>query len=1698
MKKFVSTLLFSLITIFAISQSYYNEWIDFNKTYYKFKVGSTGVYRINSTALGSIGLSNESAQNFQLWRNGKEVPLYTSVASGALGASGYIEFWGEKNDGTIDKNLYRQPEWQLSDKESLLTDTAAFFLTVNPTGNNLRFAATANNVSGNALSPEPYFMYSARQNFKNRIHPGRALVAGEYVYSSSYDIGEMWSTGDVHPGTPVQAGFSNLFVATNGPNATFRTSIAGSAPNYRNYRVELNGTRILDTALSAFDARVDVNSSVPLSVIASNNASINLINLSANVNDRIVFGFVELNYPRQFNFANQSTFTFSLPASASNKYVEINNFNSGGSTPVLYDLTNNRRYVADVAGNGTIRFVLQPSSSAVNFVLVSQAAGVINSVNAFQQRTFVNYSTTANQADYIIITHSSLQATYNGANQVDLYRAYRSSATGGSYNAKIYDVDQLIDQYGYGIKKNPLSIKNFLRYARTKFSIAPKFAFLVGKGMTYSEYRENEANPQADRLNLIPTWGYPASDILLASNNMDPIMNTPIGRLSIIYPRELSDYLDKVKQYEQAQQSQSQTIADKAWMKNIIHVVGANDASLDLSLTAYMRNYQSIIEDTLYGAKVFNFNKSTTGPVTPITSSFMQQLIENGISLLSYFGHSSASSLDYNLDNPENYNNTGKYPMFIVNGCNAGNLYSFDTARFSTINTLSEKYVLAKNKGSIGFIASTHFGITNYLDYYNTGLYTSIGRTGYGKSITYNINEAITSMLNLVGPNDFGGRLHAEETTLHGDPAIKMNSFAAPDFVVEEPQITINPNIVSVADTKFTVKATIYNIGKATGDSVTVQVKQQYPDGTSAILLQKRIRSIRYSDSLVVEVPIVASRDKGENRITVSVDTDNKYAELSEANNTATKAFLILEDELRPVYPYNYSIVNKTNIKLVASTASPTVASKQYVMEMDTTENFNSSLKVTRNTTAAGGLVEFDPGITFKDSTVYYWRVAPVPAAGSILWNNASFVYLNASSPGFNQSHTYQHLKSSLNNIYLDTTDLKWKFSQSSSSLFITHSIYPTSGTEDFQFSIAVNGYVNIASACIGHSVIFNLFDPLTMKPYYNQAQPSTVRSGAAGGFMGSADVSQCPSTRQYNFEFSYKDTANRRKMRDFMDWIPKGVYVTARLIFDPNDPYPYAPDWQKDEQVYGIGNSLYSRLKSTGFADIDSFSYPRIWAFVYKKSDPLFTPVYKFSQGLFDRIVWNLQVPTAGTNGAITSPTFGPAMAWKQVKWRGASLENTPGDVVGVNVIGVTAAGQADTLYRLTNTQQDFDISAVKASQYPYIRLYMNNQDSINLTPYQLRYWRLLYDPAPEGGLTSATYRGKDTLEVGEPLDFAIAFKNISDVAFRDSLKVNVTVYDKSNNASLITLRKKALQPADTIVVGTIVDTRALAGNNTLFIDVNPNLEQPEQYRFNNFMYKNFYVRPDTHNPLMDVTFDGVHILNGDIVSAKPKIVIKLKDESKYLALNDTSLTQVYVQYPGPNGVLKRYAFGTDTLRFVPADLSTGKNEATIEFSPAFLDDSGADFYQLIVKAKDKSGNTTGNIDYNVRFQVYTKAAISNMFNYPNPFTTSTAFVFTITGSDVPQNIRIQIMTVTGKIVKDITKQELGPLHIGRNITEYKWDGTDQYGQKLANGIYLYRVITNNNGASLEKFDFNDDQGRKIDTDKYFNKGYGKMYLMR
>jgi flagellar hook assembly protein FlgD len=97
---------------------------------------------------------------------------------------------------------------------------------------------------------------------------------------------------------------------------------------------------------------------------------------------------------------------------------------------------------------------------------------------------------------------------------------------------------------------------------------------------------------------------------------------------------------------------------------------------------------------------------------------------------------------------------------------------------------------------------------------------------------------------------------------------------------------------------------------------------------------------------------------------------------------------------------------------------------------------------------------------------------------------------------------------------------------------------------------------------------------------------------------------------------------------------------------------------------------------------------------------------------------------------------------------------------------------------------------------------------------------------------------------------------------------------------------------------------------------------------------------------------------------------------------------------------------------------------------------------------------------------------------------------VFTLTGSEPPSNFKIQIMTITGKVVREIYEGEIGSIHIGRNITEFAWDGRDEFGDQLANGVYLYRVMTKIRGNEIEK--------RETEADQYFKKGWGKMYLMR
>ncbi len=1670
-----------------------NSWIDYNKTYYKFYLAKDTLCRIPQSVLASAGISAVNADHFQLWRNGQQVRLYTSVVGAPLGASDYIEFWGELNDGKADKQLYREADFQLNDRYSLETDTAAYFLTVNSAGANLRYTA-ATNTAPSAATPDAYFMRSIDVYFNKIINRGYANRVGEYVYSSSYDEGEGFTSGDIIPSNPLQNRFLQMNTYSAGPANSFsvRVNAAGNAENTRNLKINVggpSGTEVYNVGMPFFTYRKAVASNLPLSLLVSTSeVMIAITNTSSISTDRMVVASMGITFPSTFNFNNLKQFYFELGPSATGNYLNISNFNTGSVQPILYDMTNGRRYLGEIASTaGRVKFVLPSSTNAVRkFMLISNEASNVNIITGLAGKTFVNLTNTANQADYLIISNKDLYNDGNNHNYVEDYRAYRSSVNGGSFVTKTYNIDELTDQFAFGIKNHPGSIRDFIHYADRNFAIKPKYVFIIGRAVDYIDNIRNKDNALLGKLNLVPTFGWPASDILLSSEPGTIVPVTPIGRIGVINGTEVNNYLQKVIQYEAAQKMSSPYIADKAWMKKALHVAGGKDSSENGAFLVYMNGYKRIYEDSLLGGLVETFSKTATGAVQQASSQRIEQLFDNGLGLIGYFGHSSASTFEYNLSDPNIYTNTGRYPFFNVSGCSAGNFYNFDPSRISVMPTISEKYILTAQKGSIGFLADSHFGIPPFLNFYNTNFYTQFSKTLYGNSVGNQI-KAVIQNLGGMNPNlDYYTRIHLEEISLHGDPYIRINTSAKPDYVIEEPLVKISPNIISVADVNFSLKVGMQNIGKATGDSIWVSIKRKLPNDTIRVLFNQLIPAIRFEDSVVLTVPINPVTDKGLNQILVSLDYTNKVDELYETNNTITKDFYIFEDELRPTFPYNFSIINQQNLTFVANTANPLGVNRQYSMEIDTTELFNSSFKKVYSTSGIGGIVQFTPSnITYTDSTVYYWRVAMIPTGTNpLIWNGFSFIYLPNSTTGFNQSHYFQHLKSTYNNIALQP-GRKFVYPSLARSLTIRTGLHPFVGYDRINVNLDFDQLE--LYGCRINSLQFYVFDTVTLRPWVNRnVSPTEAMYGSGRLCANGTDT-----TRRF-FEFSYGNPGGvpyRKRAIDFIDNVPNGMYVAITNYGNTLNNTSFINQWMNDTTTLGSGNSLYHKLKSIGFTQIDSFTKNLPFLYFFKKGSNSFTPIQEIGPTDTVQIVRSILLNSLIPNGTIESPLYGPARSWNELHWRGFSNDPAPTDTTKIQVWGFRNDGTS-ALMATVAPARDTSLSFINANQYPYLKLKMLNKDDINITPHQLSYWRVNASLAPEGAVAPNVFyqMSADTVDQGQLINFSLAFKNISQTPFDSMLRVKIIITDRNNVPHNIEIpKRKALIAGDTLTVTYSIDTRNFPGANTLFIDFNPDNDQPEQLHYNNVLYKDFYVREDNYNPLLDVTFDGVHILNKDIVSSKPNVLIKLKDESRFLELKDTSLMKVQVRFP--DQTLHEYHFG-DSMVFIPANLGAGENTARIDFKPYFPEDGE---YELIVSGKDVNGNKAGALDYHVSFNVINKPMISNLLNYPNPFTSSTAFVFTVTGTEIPQNIRIQILTITGKVVREITKDELGPIHIGRNITEFKWDGTDMYGQKLANGVYIYRVLTNLNGKSLDKYRAEGDN-----TDKFFNKGYGKMYLMR
>ena len=197
-----------------------------------------------------------------------------------------------------------------------------------------------------------------------------------------------------------------------------------------------------------------------------------------------------------------------------------------------------------------------------------------------------------------------------------------------------------------------------------------------------------------------------------------------------------------------------------------------------------------------------------------------------------------------------------------------------------------------------------------------------------------------------------------------------------------------------------------------------------------------------------------------------------------------------------------------------------------------------------------------------------------------------------------------------------------------------------------------------------------------------------------------------------------------------------------------------------------------------------------------------------------------------------------------------------------------------------------------------------------------------------------------------------------------------------------------------------------------------------------------------DTVGPVIKVYLDTVAFKPGGVVSSNPTIIVELQDSSGINTSNVGVGHQLSATINNPERTFdlsNNYTSSLDNYqkgeaRYPLSNLADGK-------------------YTLSVTAWDNQNNSSEAETY---FEVHSADdfAIINAVNYPNPFSNSTTFTFQRTSYD-PIDVEIRIYSVAGRLIGEIKTP-----NIVESFVRIPWNGKDNDGNTLANGVYFYKLI--------------------------------------
>lgn len=1667
MQKFVLTFVLTFINIsFLVAQItngqdtlYGNEWINFDQSYFKIAVVHDAMHKVTYQQLEEAGVPVDQIEGsqYQLFHNGEELPIYTT-SSNIFTDGDHLEFYGEINRSQLDQHLFQDPDNEMMNPYySLFNDTSAYFLTWTDFGTPLRFEEVENDLTN---SPDKEEFYIENQIVEYHNHWRQEGY--NFAFSSTFNKAEGYSFT-----------LKNLFDYSIEPTFPY---IGGTDPVLSVRYSSNSNDHIQQISLNGDIWNTDTFSLIGLRQIEKT-INENLLNDPITVriqglidnNDKHRVSNIILKYARQFNALDQNNFTFNLTGTNNRKYLEIVDFNNAGNESYLFDLKNKKRIIT-TEENNLIKISIPAFNQNSTFHLINKNGLKVPA--SILPVSFIDYSNES--AEYIILSNKKLFDDGQGNNRVEEYAAYRQSMEGGNYSTLIVDVQQLYDQFGWGINRHAISIRNFGLFINKNWSTPAEYLFIIGKGRNYNTSRtKGQLNAANNASFYVPTFGVPGSDVLLMCNKGRITPNLAVGRLPVETPAEIAVYLNKIKEHEKLNELPS-TIEDRAWMKRVLHLGGGSGSSQgEQSLIKnYLEGMGEILKNNEFGAEVHGYYKTSTDPIQVSVNEAIFKLIDDGVSIISFFGHSSTNSFDFGLDSPINYNNKGKYPMIFSMGCYIGGIHTSN-------KSASERFVLQPEAGAIGFIGSTGAGYISSLNNFTRTLYSLLGGDLYGKGFGEIMKEANKRLED----SGFGDRFLLQQFTFNGDPALNIKISEGPDLTVDYSTINIEPNFINLSSDNFELEFDLVNIGRAnqTDSLVNYIIKQELPNNEIFELKSDSVGVPNNRSRVKVALPILNENSLGFNKLHIELDSENAIEELplpdAESNNQLKSPigeigypFYVIDNSAIPVYPNNYAIVGDSDITLKASTAETLAPLNKYIFEIDTTKLFNSIMKKSSTIEQIGGVVKWKPEIDYKDGQVYYWRISPDSIDQEIgyVWENRSFTFIDGSL-GWSQRDYYQFNENRLNEIKLNEENGRFEFPSDFVSLRIRNKLFNSSDPP--------NGFVDGAKWSdffrwqLHESMTVVVFDTIG-KQWFNENP----------GQYGSVNTN---APRIGAFPFPVKETDERANLIDFLEniipddfWVV--IYPARRTLSHTLD----IDEWESDSLTLD-GKNIFNVLEAQGAQKVRSLRDSLVpYCFAYRKIKNVV--LEEWADTPTGETNSNIAVEGFWYEGNMRSEIIGPAKNWQLFNWEYDSEGLNDRDSFNIKIYGVEKNKNNEHLIFNEIVQNSLDISSIATDSFPYLRLEFYAFDDVELSPAQIKEWNIIYEGVPDIAINP--FKGylfyKDTIQEGEILKLETYAESINEWA-TDSVLIGYNIRTGSDGIYNKEIKVSDISSGQELPVSFSYNTQGLKGDHQLIVELNKDDEQLELHSFNNYLIKDFHVLNDKKNPVMDVTFDGVHILNGDIVSPEPVIQIELIDENEFLLLNDTSLFKMFLQ--SPDGELKNISLNSPNIIFQPSN-SVENNKALLQWSPKFEIEGE---YSLIIQAKDITGNSSGEFDYKIKFQVILESMISNFLAYPNPFSTSTKFVYTMTGATPPNSFKMQILTVAGRVVREVDQMEIGPLKTGTHLTDFVWDGTDQYGDQLANGIYLYHLMAVDKGG--EEF-----KHFESDTDKYFFKGYGKVALIR